>query len=85
MQPSAKTSARASTPPASFTCSGAMYAGVPIPMPARVFGPSRSAIQSLTTFAMPKSATFGAKPSGRGDIRMLSGFRSRCTRPRSCA
>ncbi len=63
---------RTSTAASTSTCSGLMYAGVP----------ATSARCSPRPAAMPKSSTRGV-PSAV--TRMLSGFRSRCTRPRRCA
>ena len=54
MQPSEKTSARASTCRLALACSGAMYAGVPTATPLRVRLRATSSSR-----ARPKSSTFG--------------------------
>ena len=73
--PAAYTSVRTSvTPP--VTCSGAMYATVPMIRPARVFPAAACALAS------PKSTTL-TRPSAVSST--FSGLTSRCTMPAWCA
>jgi len=59
MTPSAQTSLRGSASRAPCTCSGAMYAGVPIIIPTSVARRS-----GARTLEMPKSRSFGVGPCG---------------------
>ena len=65
------------------SCSGLMNSGVPMTSPVFVtFWVS----SPVTAFAIPKSTTFTtSEPSRPRASMMLSGFRSRCTMPMSCA
>ncbi|AGP40426.1 hypothetical protein SCE1572_41540 [Sorangium cellulosum So0157-2] len=73
-QPSANTSARASTLRSPRACSGAMYSGVPRTVPGIV------SCWSIRKRAIPKSSTItrSSRPSARS---RLLGLRSRCTTP----
>jgi len=62
------------------SCSGAMYAGVPIASPTDVV-PDPVGRAALSAFATPKSVTNAWLPS----MRTFPGFTSRCTTPRACA
>ncbi len=66
------------------TCSGDMYAGVPMRSPLTV---STLALRSLRGLAMPKSSTLGTSAPVLGSrcTRMFSGLTSRCTTDRSWA
>ena len=64
------------------SCSGLMYSGVPTTSPVFV----TFWFSAPAALAMPKSTTFTqSEPSRFFAIMMLSGFRSRCTMPISCA
>jgi hypothetical protein len=64
------------------SCSGLMYSGVPTTRP--VFVTFCASLE--LALAMPKSTTFTRSlPSRFFATMMLSGFRSRCTIPASCA